>query len=227
MTIENLEARRRLHAEMERLKRAGQDGVKAEAEAQQALDELIDLSHDGLALAMGEEWTDARHVALWGRWLFWTGSRWEIDERLLHLTRARHFLRGKAVDLVRWAKRKVEAGEADERLVQTVKNIAKTLRDAGMVTSVAGLARSNPDQVAVVAQWDGNPWLLGTPGGTVAPASCARHGSTSTSPSRRRSPRHRPAPRHRSGRRSSSASSATISSWCRTCSAPPATRSLG
>jgi putative DNA primase/helicase len=168
MNVENLEARRRLHAEMERLKAAGPDGVKAEAEADKAaVDDLFDTSDDALALALGEEWTGARHVALWGRWLFWTGTRWEIDERLLHLTRARGFLRGKAIELVRWAKHKVEAGEANDKLLQTVKGIAKTLRGAGMVAGVANLARSNPDQVAVVAQWDGNPWLLGTPGGTV------------------------------------------------------------
>jgi hypothetical protein len=34
----------------------------------------LDLSDDGLALALGVEWADqARHVALWGKWLFWTG----------------------------------------------------------------------------------------------------------------------------------------------------------
>ena len=44
---------------------------------------LFDLSHDGLALDMGRGWqTQARHVALWDKWLFWSGARWEPDERL-------------------------------------------------------------------------------------------------------------------------------------------------
>ena len=37
-------------------------------------DALFDTSHDGLALDLGAEWSDARHVALWGQWLFYTGS---------------------------------------------------------------------------------------------------------------------------------------------------------
>src|SRR5690606_2721635 len=38
---------------------------------------------------------------------------------------------------------------------------------APTVAAVAGLAQSNPDQAATVEQWDADPWLLGTPGGTV------------------------------------------------------------
>ena len=39
--------------------------------------------HDGLRSTWGASWQrDARHVALWGKWLFWTGPRWEPDERL-------------------------------------------------------------------------------------------------------------------------------------------------
>jgi putative DNA primase/helicase len=38
-------------------------------------DALFDLSHDGLALALGGEWASAgRYVALWGKWLFWDGA---------------------------------------------------------------------------------------------------------------------------------------------------------
>ena len=45
--------------------------------------------------------------------------------------------------------------------------MAKGLRSAQTVANVIGLARSNPEQVATVAQWDADPWRLGTPGGTV------------------------------------------------------------
>lgn len=127
-------------------------------------DALLDLSHDGLALALGEEWADqARHVALWGKWLFWNGAKWEIDERLLHMTRTRAYLRRRADGLVRAA----EAGRIEGFDVDKAEAVAKTLRSAQTVAHVVGLARSNPKQAASVGQWDADPWLLGTPGGTV------------------------------------------------------------
>ena len=121
-------------------------------------DALLDTSHDGLALDMGRRWTDARHVALWGQWLFWADSIWQRDERLYHLTRTREFLRAKGDELVRWAQQQI-----DLKLVETCEAIAKQLRSAQMVANVVGLARSNPEQVATVEQWDANPFELGAP----------------------------------------------------------------
>jgi putative DNA primase/helicase len=98
----------------------------------------VGVEDDGHALELGREWGDtARHVALWGRWLFWNGSKWVADERLLHMTRARAFLRRKAIG------------------------------DARVVARVIGLARSNEQQAATVNIWDADPWLLNTPGGIV------------------------------------------------------------
>jgi putative DNA primase/helicase len=132
--------------------------------AKAAGDALFDLSHDGLALDMGRCWQkQARHVALWGKWLFWTASRWEIDERLIHMTRCRAYLRIRADSLVRAAAR----GEIEDFDVDKAEVLAKSLRSAPMVTNVIGLARSNPELVATVEQWDADPWLLGTPGGAV------------------------------------------------------------
>jgi putative DNA primase/helicase len=119
----------------------------------------LDLSDDGLALALGVEWADqARHVALWGKWLFWTGARWETDEKLLHLTRTRDFLRRRGAELIRKAK------EEDRKAAEEA---AKGLRSAQKVAHVVGLARSNPSQAASVGQWDADPWALSTPGGMV------------------------------------------------------------
>jgi putative DNA primase/helicase len=93
---------------------------------------------DGLALELGREWGNtARHVALWGRWLFWNGSRWEPDERLLHMTKTREFLRRKEIG------------------------------DARVVARVIGLARSNPEQASSAKDWDADPWKLNTLGGIV------------------------------------------------------------
>ena len=49
------------------------------------------LTHDSLALKLGEGWPDARYVAKWGRWLFWDEARWATDETRLHMTRCRGF----------------------------------------------------------------------------------------------------------------------------------------
>ena len=127
-------------------------------------DALLDLSHDGLALNMGRRWQrEARHVALWGKWMFWTGARWEPDEKLIHLTWTRRYLRARADSLVRAAaRREIEGLDVDQAEV-----LAKQLRSAPTVTNVVGLARSNEELVATVDQWDTDPFLLGTPAGTV------------------------------------------------------------
>ena len=54
-----------------------------------------DLSQDALASDLGARSWDqnARHVALWGKWLFWSGTRWQVDDRLEHMTRTRLYLR--------------------------------------------------------------------------------------------------------------------------------------
>lgn len=108
-----------------------------------------DLTEDGLALQLGDLWRDdGRHVAAWGRWLFWDGAAWREDTILEHLTRARGFLRSVA-----------EGIDHDAT--------AKRLREAATVAKVVNLARSNPTQSAGVAQWDADPWSLGTARGTV------------------------------------------------------------
>src|SRR3954453_15388182 len=106
-----------------------------------------DLSDDTLALELGREWDGtAKHVALWSRWLFWTGSKWERDEKLRHLTGTRAFLREKA-----------------KKLPST----ASGLRSARTVADVASLLRSNEELVGGVDQWDRDPWQLNTPAGIV------------------------------------------------------------
>src|ERR671918_2130512 len=119
-------------------------------------DALLDLSHDGLALDMGRRWQrDARHVALWGKWMFWTGARWEPDEKLIHLTWTRRYLRARADSPVRAAaRREIEGLDVDQAEV-----LAKQLRSAPTITNVVGLARSNEELVATVDQWDTDPFL--------------------------------------------------------------------
>ena len=121
-----------------------------EDEIQQALaDALRGYSDEGLADSVGREWQGvARHVALWGRWLFWAGATWQRDEVLLHLTRLRQHLRGLADKVV----------DPDLR--------AK-LDSKDTVADVSHLVRANAELVAKVEQWDVHPMLLATPGGTI------------------------------------------------------------
>ena len=139
-------------------------GDAAPGPALQPGDAKFDLSDDGLALDMGRRWqNDARHVALWGRWLFWAASHWRRDEQLAHVTRTRDYLRTRADSLVQAA----ALGEIEDFDLEKAEVLAKSLRSARTVINVIGMARSNTELVATVEQWDADPWALGTPAGTV------------------------------------------------------------
>jgi putative DNA primase/helicase len=112
---------------------------------------------------------DARHVALWGKWLFWTGTRWEPDDRLDHLTRTRAFLRQRADDLIAWAERRAAALDDDkaERVRRWAAEQARILRSKGTFAAVESLARANPASAAGAEDFGRDRLLLGTPGGSV------------------------------------------------------------
>lgn len=124
-----------------------------------------DLTQDGLALEMGDQWLNARYVAAWAQWLFYDGSIWHADETLAHLTRCRRFLRRKAEALEAWAEREAETLGAEEadKLRRRIAAQATALRSAITVAQVVGLTRSNIAQAATVEQWDQDPFTLGTP----------------------------------------------------------------
>jgi P4 family phage/plasmid primase-like protien len=127
-------------------------------------DAKFDLSQDGLALDMGRKWQPvSRYVAKWESWMFYDGTRWQRDETRLHQTRTRDYLRRRADSLVKAA----HQGEIENLKVEVAEAIAKSLRSAGMMKSVSGLATSNGELVATVDQWDQDPYLLGTPAGYI------------------------------------------------------------
>ena len=123
--------------------------------------ETVDLSHDTLAIALGESgWNeDARYVAAWNKWLFWSGTHWAIDDRLRHMTLTRKFLRQRAEELI-------EQAESDGQRKRAEKQ-AVIIRGKTTVAAVADFARSNPASAASPDDFDGNRTFLGTPGGTV------------------------------------------------------------
>lgn len=97
---------------------------------------------------------DARYVKLFGCWLFWTGTKWEVDERLGHMNRGRSFLRLLAHRLL----------QLDEkRFAATVHK----LQSAVKCDAVVGLARSNSRIAAMPDLWDANQMLCNTPAGLI------------------------------------------------------------
>lgn len=138
-------------------------------------DDLPDLSHDHLALNLGaRSWdADARHVALWGKWMFWNDSHWQCDDKLEHLSRIRAYLRERAQNVTCWAERQAHALENEddkkgaEKVRAWARDQARSLRSNATVTSVANLVRANPASATAHEAFDADRYLLGTPGGTV------------------------------------------------------------
>jgi putative DNA primase/helicase len=104
-------------------------------------------SDEGLALAFAAEHAkDLRFTNEWNRWHKWNGSYWSCDKTLV------------AFDLVRAHCRKA-AGQANKKQSQ--------IASARTVAAVTSLSRSDRRIAATTDQWDSDPWLLGTPAGTV------------------------------------------------------------
>ena len=89
-----------------------------------------------------------RYVAGWGRWMEWTGAAWKPDATLRTFDRARAICRR-------------ASGEANNP------KLAAAVASAKTVAAVERLAKSDRRHAATVDQWDRDPWLLNTPGGTV------------------------------------------------------------
>ncbi len=131
-----------------------------------------DLTHDDLAMELYEVgWREyARYWTARGKFMFWTGTHWAIDEKRYALTLVRNFLRDKAERLLAWAMRHMEK-IADEKergsFLKTIKHSCRELKSAGTVAAVHGMMGTNTDTAIVADEMDTNHWLLGTPGGVV------------------------------------------------------------
>lgn len=134
--------------------------------------EAVELSQDALALEMGQRWWDenAKYVHTWGKWLFWDGVCWRVDDTRKNWDLCRDFLRSKADQVLEGADQKArelhDQREAD-RLKKWAKAQAVALRHKMTVASVEALAQSNRASAARSADFDSERMLLGTPGGTV------------------------------------------------------------
>src|SRR5262249_25651421 len=93
---------------------------------------------DNVALQFSAKYaSNVRYVHQWGKWMFWDGVCWRSEDTLQAFHLARELCR--------------VAEDADNRTV----------------AAVVGLARTDRRQAAVTSQWDRDPWLLGTPKGTI------------------------------------------------------------
>jgi putative DNA primase/helicase len=108
----------------------------------------VELTEHGVALAFnGKHRHDLRHCHSAGAWYVWTGTHWARNETRLAFAEARAFAAG----LSDGADFKVRA----------------TARKAAFAGAVERFAQADPALAVTAEAWDRDPWLLGTPGGTV------------------------------------------------------------
>jgi putative DNA primase/helicase len=109
----------------------------------------IAFSDDALALEFADQNLDRlRYVPIMGKWFVWDGKRWEMDTKLIARAAARGICRGAA--------QKCNKSKA-----------SKLIASARTISSVERLGQCDQRIVAVVDQWDADPWLLNTPDGTI------------------------------------------------------------
>jgi putative DNA primase/helicase len=103
------------------------------------------ITEDALALSFAQKMAGTlRYVHKRGKWFHYTGARWEEDSTLLAFDQVRDHCRDMAKQFR-----------------------SKKLESAKTVAAVVQLARSDRLIAATIDQWDADPWLLNTPGGTV------------------------------------------------------------
>jgi putative DNA primase/helicase len=127
----------------------GGAGSGADTDETPDADAAPGFSEEALALDFAARHAgDLRHVALWGKWLYWDGRQWVFDE-----TR-------KAFSLARLVCR-----DAAARINK--RGTARAIASAKVRAAVISLAADDRRLAASHEQWDLDPMLLNTPGGIV------------------------------------------------------------
>jgi hypothetical protein len=97
-------------------------------------------SEDDLALDFASRHKDElRFVSFWGKWLKWTGGKWQVEKTLAAFDLARRICHRHSLGGLR----------------------------ARTVAAIELMARSDRRHAATTDQWDADPWLFNTPAGTV------------------------------------------------------------
>jgi putative DNA primase/helicase len=127
------------------------EGIASSDDSDEALgaDAAPSFSEEALALDFAARHAgDLRHVALWGRWLYWNDHHWAFDETHRAFSLARRICREAAVRINK-------------------PSAAKAIASAKTRAAVISLATDDPRLAATHEQWDRDPMLLNTPGGVV------------------------------------------------------------
>jgi putative DNA primase/helicase len=95
---------------------------------------------------------EVRYTAAWSRYNFWDGNLWRSDDTL------------KVFSMAQLLCREVAAGVKKGKDTANLRNylLSGTAR-----ARMLEMARENPEMAARPGDWDRDPWLLGTPSGTV------------------------------------------------------------
>jgi len=116
-----------------------------------------EFSDDELALQFAAARADdLRFIAEWNRWFMWDGCRWSEDKTLHAFDHVRHTCR-----------------QASTAALAKIEDPAKAMKLAFAIASnktvaaVHSLCRTDRRLAGTVSQWDADPMLLNTPGGTV------------------------------------------------------------
>ncbi|MGH7070698.1 MAG: phage/plasmid primase, P4 family [Acetobacteraceae bacterium] len=128
------------------------DGAAAEPpKAEQSGDHPRPPEFSDLALAQrftAEHADHLRYVASWGHWMVFDGATWRPDATMLGFDLARAVCKTAATTCKK-------------------QRVAAAIASAKAVAAVERLARADRRHAATAEQWDADPWLLNTPGGTI------------------------------------------------------------
>jgi putative DNA primase/helicase len=132
---------------------------------------------------LATEFTDAyhkevRYVGQWNKWLTYDGKSWDFDHKLLVYTHAREHLRAMALKLYECVfgrlcddiDKNLSAVQRDNAVSEArSKAWGKTngMLSTSTVHNIVTLSRYDRRVASGVEEWDTDPWLLNTPGGTV------------------------------------------------------------
>lgn len=108
----------------------------------------IEVTEDGVARAFSAKYAETmRYDHDLGAWFCWTGTHWRQDRT------------SAALDFCRELAREASQNMSGKALA--------TARKAGFAGGVERLARADRRHAVTQETWDTDPWLLGTPSGTV------------------------------------------------------------
>ncbi|HNL88509.1 MAG TPA: phage/plasmid primase, P4 family [Nitrospira sp.] len=118
-------------------------------EAEPDSENAVWATDDALALSFTRRYAqDWRYCSQWGKWMVWTGNRWQADDTLLVNHLMRHICREAAM-------------KADSH------RLAAKLASSSTVSGVERLARSDRQHASTSEEWDRDPWLANAPGGVI------------------------------------------------------------